>query len=125
MTYKINPFTGRLDWSSGGGGAFGEAVELTISGGIAVKTGAAGKNLLVDTEGDAATDNLDNITGYDAGDEVRVSPASSARTIVVKNSATMALQGVDFTMDNADDLIVLLNKGSDTWKEVTRASNGV
>ena len=103
-------------------GVFGAAVEVTIASGVAAK-GVAGRNLLIDTEADAASDDLDDITGYSDGDMIIIGPANDARTVVVKDSATMNLSGVDFTMDAINDSMTLLNKGSDTWKELSRAAN--
>jgi len=108
--------------ASGGAGDFGAAHELTLSGGVAVKD-SSHKNLLIDTEADAASDDLDNITGYSEGDMVIIAPADGARTVVVKDSANINLQGVDFTMDDIYDSMILLNLGSDKWKELSRSAN--
>ena len=95
---------------------------MTISGGVCAKD-SSHKNLLIDTEGDAASDDLDNITGYDEGDMIIISPADGSRTVVVKDSANMNLQGIDFTMDDIYDSMILLNLGSDRWKELARSAN--
>jgi len=103
---------------------FGAAHELTIASGVAVSDDSgASRNLLIDTEGDAASDDLDNITGYAEGDAVIISPAHDARTVVVKDSSNLNLQGADFTMDNIYDSMFLLNLGSDKWKELSRSGN--
>jgi hypothetical protein len=90
--------------------------------GVAVKV-ASRRNLVIDTFGDAASQDLNNITGYAEGDVVVISPANGARTVVVKDSADMNLQGADFTMDDIYDSMLLLNLGSDKWKEISRAAN--
>ena len=111
-----------LGGGAGPGGNFGAAHELTINSGIAVKD-SNHRNLLIDTEGDAASDNLDNITGYSEGEIVIISPANGARTVVVKDSASINLQGVDFIMDDVYDSMILLSLGSDKWKELSRSAN--
>jgi len=35
----------------------------------------------------------------------------------------MNLSGIDFTMDDINDSMILLNQGSDTWKELSRSAN--
>lgn len=124
MTYPRSPFGAipALTLAAELAGSFGSATELTISGGV-VTGDPSYKNLLIDTEADAASDDLDSIGGYDDGNMVMIRPANDARTVVVKNGANLILQGVDFTMD-ADDAMLLLNIGSDTWIELSRADNG-
>lgn len=125
MTYPRSPFGAipALTLAAEVAGSFGAAVELTISGG-AVTGDPSYKNLLIDTEGDAPSSDLDSIGGYDDGDMVMIRPANDARTVVVKNGANLILQGVDFTMDSDDDAMILLNIGSNKWIELSRADNG-
>jgi hypothetical protein len=52
-----------------------------------------------------------------------ISPSDDAVTITVVDSVGMNLQGVDFVMDDINDSMILLNQGSDTWKELSRSAN--
>lgn len=124
MQYPGSWFGGVSPWASAGVfGSLGPQYELTMTvGGVAVKI-ANRRNLLIDTFADAASQDLNNITGYTEGDVVVISPANGARTVVVKDSANVNLQGVDFTMDDVYDSMLLLNVGSDKWKEISRAAN--
>lgn len=125
MTYPRSPFGAipSLTLAAELAGSFGSAVELTISGG-AVIGDPSYKNLLIDTEAGAASDDLDSIGGYNDGNMVMIRPANDTRTVVVKNGANLILQGVDFTMDADDDAMLLLNIGSNKWIELSRADNG-
>ena len=102
-------------------GQFGAAELIYISGGLAAYSGGS-RNILLGGEG-GADDNLDRITGYAEGDMVIISPYSDAVTITVVDSVGMNLQGVDFVMDDINDSMILMNQGSDTWKELSRSAN--
>jgi len=102
-------------------GQFGSPETLTIATGVAAKVGGQ-RNLLLAGEG-GLDDQLDNITGYAEGDMIVIGPASDTVTITVADSANMNLQGADFTMNNVYDSMVLLNLGSDKWKELSRSAN--
>lgn len=67
-------------------------VDITIASGvITVLDGPA--HYIVDTEGAAATDDLDKILGLAAGDLFTLSPKNSARTVVIKNGAFFQTAG--------------------------------
>lgn len=103
-------------------GEWGSPDTLTIAGGVVTVTGPG--YYLIDTESSAASDDLVQIVGLDDGDEVLLSPANGARTVVVKNGTYMKLQNTyDFQMDSLNDTITLVCIGSDTCKERTRSSN--
>jgi len=102
-------------------GSFGAPTTLTIAAGLAAKT-VDTKNLLIAGAGGVA-DQLDRITGYNEGDMVIISPSDGAVTITVADSVGMNLSGIDFTMDDINDSMILLNQGSDTWKELSRSAN--
>jgi len=95
--------------------------ELTIATGVITITAGAHT---VDTEADAASDDLDTISGARDGDILVIVPANAARTVVAKHgTGNLNLSaGVDFTMDEDDDFLVLLLIGS-TWQEVSRSEN--
>lgn len=98
-----------------------DASELTISSGAVTIT--AGVHM-VDTEGDAASDDLDTVNGGRTGDILVIVPANAARTVVAKHgTGNLNLSsGADFTMDEDDDFLVLLLIGS-TWQEISRSEN--
>lgn len=95
---------------------------LTITGTIA----SLNKNLSrinVDTEGAAATDDLDTISGGVSGDVLILAAVNSARTVVCKDgTGNMALSG-DFSLNNTEDRLVLMYEGT-TWFELSRSDNG-
>lgn len=62
---------------------FKAATELTIATGTIVATQGSHT---VDTEGDAASDDLDTMTGGTAEEIVLLRPASAARTVVIKHA---------------------------------------
>lgn len=97
----------------------GDGTELTIaSGAITVSTGYH----IVDTEADAATDDLDTISGGFTGMELTLRAADSGRTVVVKDGAGIKTAG-DMSLDNVEDTITLIKDGS-TWYEKCRSDNG-
>jgi hypothetical protein len=78
----------------------------------------------VDTEGDAASDDLDTIVGtyFFAGDELTLRSENSARTVVLKDgTGNLALAG-DFSLTSTSDTIKLLYNGS-SWQELSRSNN--
>jgi len=99
----------------------GAMPEVTISGGVVTATRSAHT---VDTEGDAASDDLDTINGPAITEIIFLvlSPANSTRTVVVKDgTGNLRLNG-DFSMDHEDDRMLLISLGN-TWYELTRSSN--
>lgn len=94
--------------------------ELTISSGAVTIT----KSLhYIDTEGDAASDDLDTINGGTEGDILILRAANNSRTVVVKNATGNILCAGDFSLDNTADSITLL-RGSGSWVEISRSDNG-
>ncbi len=115
-----------------GGGTIGTDITLqkatqnvTIAAGVVTAyRGIAA--LLVETEGNASTDDLDTILAPNAraGDMLVVRANSGLRDVVMKDSTgNMNLAG-DFVMDNSADTITLQWSGSQ-WLEVSRSNNGV
>ena len=97
-------------------------ITLTITGRGGQDT-AVPSSITVDTEGAAATDNLDTISGGRDGMLLYLMAASDARTVVLKmGTGNLRLQS-DFSLDNQYDLIVLQYRKSQ-WCEVSRADNG-
>ena len=95
-------------------------IELTIAGGVI--TLAASACYLVDTEADAASDNLTAISCA-VGQRVILQPASGARTVVIVDGANHNIP-VNFTMDNEHDRIGLLCTATDVVSELFRTSGG-
>jgi hypothetical protein len=86
--------------------------ELTIAGGIITKTQTYHR---IDTEGDAATDDLDTINGATATGEVLIIRAENAgRAVVVKhNTGNIWFMGAaDITLDNVEDHLLLIWDGT-------------
>ena len=95
--------------------------ELTISSGSVTPTGSFH---FVDTEGDAATDDLDTIvdTGVVDGTLLLIRAASSSRTVVVKDgTGNLSLAG-DFSLTHAQDCLLLEHFGTGYF-EVSRSDN--
>lgn len=100
--------------------------EVTISSGeIAVWRYGSGAiyYFAVDTESDASTDDLESIDGLEIGDVLVIRPASSGRTVVVKNGdGNLVLNGSDFTMSTRGSMLMLM-RDYDIWFELSRSSN--
>jgi hypothetical protein len=91
-----------------------------VSGAITVPSGV--RQIFIDTEGLAATDDLDTISGGGTGNMIVLSAASDARTVVLKdNTGNLRLAG-DFSLDALTDRIVLINTGAG-YAEVCRSNN--
>lgn len=93
--------------------------ELTIATGAVTVTGT---HHFIDTESDAATDDLTDINGGTAGDIVILRAANNSRDPTLKDgSGNLRIAG-DFTLTNSQDTILLLFDGSN-WIELSRSDN--
>jgi len=95
--------------------------ELTISGGeITVVDGYH----TVDTESDAASDDLDTINCDDLypGRELTITAANAARDVVAKDTTGNLRLNGDFTMSTAGDTLKLIYNGTN-WLETSRSNN--
>jgi len=102
-------------------GAFGAPSELTISAGVITVTG---KYHAIDTESDAASDDLATINGGDVGDLLVLQAESAARTVVVKDgTGNLNLSGSDFSLTHTADTIVLIRRTAGNWSELSRSDN--
>lgn len=97
--------------------------ELTISSGSVTPTLGLHS---IDTQSDAATDDLTNIvtTNHPDGRLLLIHPEDDSRTVVVKHTAGGAGQihlknDADFSMDDSEDWLLLTRDGTD-WEEVLR-----
>lgn len=87
----------------------------------------------VDTEGGAATDDLDTITvgashplSGRPGSILVLRAANSARTVVVKDGTGNIQLAGDCTLDNTQDTLTLMWTGAvQGWLELARSNNGV
>lgn len=82
-----------------------------------------------DTNADGASDALEAIIGGAEGDVLIFRPDNAARTIVAKHAgapttgaALNLAAGVDFTMDEDDDWLMLLFDGT-LWQQIGRSEN--
>jgi hypothetical protein len=104
---------------------FGRTRTATIAGGAIT---AIGPMMVVDTEGGAASDDLDTINVsvklYADGLVMTLRAANSARTVVVKDGTNLKLAG-DCSLDNEEDTITLHYVSAlAKWLELSRSNNG-
>jgi len=102
--------------------AFGDGSEKTIQSGTVTVTHTYHT---LDTENNDDTDELWVISGGDTSGQILVLRAvNSDRTVVAKDGGNMQLSG-DFSMDNAQDTLVLIyDDDLSTWFELSRSDNG-
>lgn len=103
---------------------FGSPSTKVISGGAITVSGTNYfRHHSIDTEGAAATDDLTTINGGHAGELLLIQPLNDARTVVVKNGTDIVL-GIDFTMNNTADKMLLKCKNTGVWEQISRSSGG-
>jgi len=102
-TGEINPLTHFRMVSKFLG--LGASSELTISGGVVTATRSYHS---VDTEGDAATDDLDTINGGTEGDLLVLRSANTGRDVTVKNNSGNIFCGSDRLLSSTADRITLI-----------------
>ena len=106
-----------------GGLTLGEDTELTISSGAITVTSSFHR---VDTEGDAATDDLDTINGGKVGQILVLRSTNSTKDTTVKHATgNIYLKGATvFTFSHQYDTLVLLYEAlSNRWIELSRSDN--
>ena len=97
-----------------------DASELTIASGVVTATQSYHT---IDTEGNAATDDLSTINGGTAGQVLTIRANHTDRTVVVKDGlSNLQLEG-DMSLDNAQDTISMIYDGTN-WLETGRSNNG-
>jgi len=89
--------------------------EITVTGNTRVRYHT------IDTEGDAASDNLDTVNGGNVGDILILEAENSSRTVVCKNGASLRL-GADFSLDHASDKLICFCTASGVWDQWGRSS---
>lgn len=110
-----------------GGGSGGDFslldVDVTISAGvITVSDGSA--HYIVDTEGGAASDPLDRVTGLSAGDVFTISAKNDARTVIITNGTYFKTAGgLNCNLSNSLYEIMFRMGAGNVAYELTRSSN--
>ncbi len=101
----------------------GSEEELTIASGSVTPTSGFHQ---IDTEGNAATDDLDTIVGTNVPDGALlvIEAASSTRTVVCKDGTGNLRLAGDFSLTDTDDKLTLLWTGTQ-WHELSRSDNAV
>lgn len=95
-----------------------------INGGITVTNLEANKinYVFVDTEGGAATDDLDSIFGGVTNTLLLLRSTHNDRDVTLTNGTSLEI-GANFTLNDTSDTILLLCKETNVWLQVTRTSN--
>ena len=106
---EVGPTTGKLQATHTGIGQlnYAAAVELTIASGAVTATQTVHS---LDTEADAATDDLDTINGGVEGHILVINAINSARTVVLKHGTGNIIcpGGVDFSLDDFRTHLMLI-----------------
>ncbi|WP_139015891.1 hypothetical protein [Ensifer aridi] len=92
---------------------------LTIAAGaVTVTTGFH----RVDTEGGAATDDLDTINGGTEGQILVIKSTAGTKDVTLKDGTGNLILAGDMLLDTTSDTITLIKVGS-TWQEIARSNN--
>jgi len=97
--------------------------EVVISSGVITINSSS---ISVDTEGSAASDDLDTINGGLVGQTLILRASNNSRTVVVKDGAGNIELAGDFSLTQIRDCIFLLCiavSGTYHWIEVSRSDN--
>lgn len=105
------------------GGFAAPSEKIIASGEITVTGTNYFRHHTVDTEGDAASDDLDTISGGNPGEILLIRPENGDRDIVCKNGASL-IMGSDFTFNNIADSMLLLCVSADVWYPLTKYNAG-
>lgn len=98
----------------------GTGSTLTISGGEITVTESFHR---IDTEGSAATDNLDTINGGSTGDLLILASIANARDPTLKDATGNLNLAGDFTLSTVVDTITLIKFPNGWWYEISRSDN--
>ena len=95
---------------------FDDAIELTISSGAVTRTQVYHT---IDTESDAASDDLDTINGGTEGDIIVIRAEDQTRSVVVKSGVgnIVLKTGMDETLNDIDDHLALICDGTN-WHDI-------
>ena len=101
--------------------SMGDLSELTIATGAVTATGSFHA---IDTEADAATDDLDTITfSGQTGTILVIEAANGTRTVVCKDGTGNLRLAGDFSLTAGSDKLTLIWNGA-VWHELSRSDNG-
>lgn len=100
----------------------GLAQSATIASGAVALAGPWVRLLIVDTQGGAATDDLDTISGGTVGQVVTVRTAANARDVTARDGIDNLMLAGNMTLDNNDDTLTVVWTGNG-WREVARSNN--
>lgn len=101
--------------------SFGNATELTIAGGAITVTRSYH---VVDTQGDDPQDNLDTINGGVDGMILILRAANSARTVQLRESGNIELEGISAWLNSMYSTITLLyDLGRTKWVQLAHSDN--
>ena len=102
---------------------FDDATTLTIASGVITITQSYHS---IDTEGAAASDDLDTINGGTAGDLLYLKAADGTHTVVLKHGTgnIVTPDGNDYSLDDANKAVALLCDSAGTWHLVGSAGGG-
>jgi len=92
----------------------------TIASGVLTVTTSRHK---VDTQGAAATDDLDTLTGLNDGGFLILTAVSAARVVTAKDGTGNLRLASDCPLASPNDTLVLVKQGSN-WLEISRSVNG-
>ncbi len=101
------------------------APTLTIASGSVTAPRRYGAAVRIDTEGGAATDDLDTIAvqnGGQIGFTLVLGAASASRVVTVKDGAGNLRLAGDFVLNSTNDRLFLIFNGTD-WVELSRSDN--
>lgn len=84
---------------------------------------ATSSYMIIDTEGAAATDDLDTINGGEDGARLVLMSANTSRKPTIKNNTGNIRCGADFEIANTSDTIELIFRAGSGWKKISSASN--
>lgn len=94
--------------------------QLTVAAGVVT---ASRTYIQVDTEGAAATDELDTINGGEAGDLLVVRSLTSGRDVTLTDGVGNMILAGNCTLSDVRDVIVLIKRTASEWVEVCRSDN--
>ena len=118
LHYLTKPVADLLYEALGGVAVLGAATELTISSGAITVTG---NYHIVDTEADAASDDLDTINGGSDGDLLMLQTADNTRDVTVKDlTGNINLAEDVVLLNKASKLLLIYNGATSQWNEVVR-----
>jgi len=100
--------------------SLGEDSEVTISSGAITVTQSYHN---VDTEADAASDDLTTINGGVTGQILVLRSNNSGRDIVLKDGGGNLTLSGDFTLAGNNDTIMLILKSNGYWSEISAMTN--